>query len=148
MVPRACSSRRSRSRRRSSIVRILPRTSGGNHRWTRWSARSDHRHMDPREARLIRYNGEFSHDVIARASGSWLETVDGRRVLGFTSGQICAKLGHSHPRIVEAVQRALGAAVHLTSGMLSAPVLALAERVAALMPAGLARSMFLSPGGE
>jgi 2,2-dialkylglycine decarboxylase (pyruvate) len=104
--------------------------------------------MDSREARLIRYNGEFSHDVIARASGSWLETADGRRVLDFTSGQICATIGHSHPRIVEAVRRSLVEAVHLNSGLLSEPVLALADRVAELMPAGLDRSMFLSTGGE
>ncbi|GAA4522293.1 aspartate aminotransferase family protein [Actinoallomurus oryzae] len=104
--------------------------------------------MDPRARRLIRYNGEFSSDVIARASGSWLETTDGRRVLDFTSGQICATIGHSHPRIVEAVRRSLTEAVHLNSGLLSEPVLALAERVAALMPAGLDRSMFLSTGGE
>lgn len=104
--------------------------------------------MDPRERHLIRYNGEFSHDVIARASGSWLETSDGRRVLDFTSGQICATIGHSHPRIVEAVRRSLGEAVHLNSGLLSEPVLALAERIAGLMPAGLDRSMFLSTGGE
>jgi 2,2-dialkylglycine decarboxylase (pyruvate) len=104
--------------------------------------------MDPRERRLIRYNGEFSHDVIARASGSWLETADGRRVLDFTSGQICATIGHSHPRIVEAVRRSLGEAVHLNSGLLSEPVLALAERVTGLLPAGLDRAMFLSTGGE
>jgi 2,2-dialkylglycine decarboxylase (pyruvate) len=111
-------------------------------------ARDDHRPMDPRERRLIRYNGEFAHEVIARASGSWLETTDGRRVLDFTSGQICATIGHSHPRIVEAVRHSLTDAVHLNSGMLSEPVLALAERVAGLMPAGLGRSMFLSTGGE
>jgi 2,2-dialkylglycine decarboxylase (pyruvate) len=104
--------------------------------------------MDPRARRLIRYNGEFSSDVIARASGSWMETTDGRRLLDFTSGQICATIGHSHPRIVEAVRRSLTEAVHLNSGLLSEPVLALAERVAALMPAGLDRSMFLSTGGE
>jgi 2,2-dialkylglycine decarboxylase (pyruvate) len=104
--------------------------------------------MDPRERHLIRYNGEFSHHVIARASGSWLETADGRSVLDFTSGQICATIGHSHPRIVEAVRRSLGEAVHLNSGLLSEPVLALAERIAGLMPAGLDRSMFLSTGGE
>jgi 2,2-dialkylglycine decarboxylase (pyruvate) len=104
--------------------------------------------MDPREGRLIRYNGEFAHDVITRAAGSWLETADGRRILDFTSGQICATIGHSHPRIVAAVRRSLDEAVHLNSGMLSEPVLALADRIAGLMPAGLDRSMFLSTGGE
>ena len=44
-------------------------------------------------------------------------------------GQICATIGHSHPRIVEAVRRSLGEAVHLNSGLLSERVLALAERI-------------------
>ncbi len=40
--------------------------------------------------RLIRYGGGFASDLVVRASGSWLETADGRRVLDFTAGQICA----------------------------------------------------------
>jgi 2,2-dialkylglycine decarboxylase (pyruvate) len=112
------------------------------------AGRSDDQRMDPRERRLIRYSGEFAPDVIARASGSWLETVDGRRILDFTSGQICATIGHGHPRIAEAIRRSLGEAIHLNSRLLSEPVLALADRMAGLMPVGLDRSMFLSTGGE
>ncbi|MBC6458484.1 aspartate aminotransferase family protein [Actinomadura sp. HBU206391] len=104
--------------------------------------------MDPRASLLIRPAGEFAPDVIARASGSWLETVDGRRVLDFTSGQICATIGHNHPRIAEAIRRSLDDVSHLNSRLLSEPVLALAERLADLMPAGLDRSLFLSTGGE
>jgi 2,2-dialkylglycine decarboxylase (pyruvate) len=104
--------------------------------------------MDPRRAFLIRPAGEFAPDVITRASGSWLETSDGRRVLDFTSGQICATIGHNHPRMVEAVRRSLDEVIHLNSRLLSEPVLALAERLAGLMPAGLDRSLFLSTGGE
>lgn len=36
--------------------------------------------------------------VIRRAEGCWLETVDGRRLLDFTSGVLVANLGHAHPR--------------------------------------------------
>ncbi|MEV0167243.1 aspartate aminotransferase family protein [Nonomuraea fuscirosea] len=97
---------------------------------------------------LIRYSGEFSPDVIARASGSWLETVDGRRLLDFTSGQICATIGHNHPRIAEAIRRSLDTAIHLNSRFLSPPVLELAERLAGLLPPGLDHSMFVSTGGE
>lgn len=104
--------------------------------------------MDPRAESLIRYSGSFSPDVIARASGSWLETTDGRRVLDFTSGQICATIGHNHPRIVEAIERALRDVVHLNSRMLSPPVLDLAERLVGALPGGLDRAMFLSTGGE
>jgi 2,2-dialkylglycine decarboxylase (pyruvate) len=104
--------------------------------------------MDPRTSLLIRPAGEFAPDMIARASGSWLETLDGRRILDFTSGQICATIGHNHPRIAEAIRRSLSEVSHLNSRLLSEPVLALAERLAGLMPAGLDRSLFLSTGGE
>lgn len=110
--------------------------------------RGDDLRMDPRASSLIRYSGEFPPDVIARASGSWLETVDGRRILDFTSGQICATIGHGHPRIAEAVRSALDTAVHLNSRLLSPPVLELADRLTGLAPDGLDRVMFLSTGGE
>lgn len=53
--------------------------------------------MDPRAQLLIRYAGAFAPDVAASASGSFVETIDGRRLLDFTAGQICATIGHNHP---------------------------------------------------
>jgi acetylornithine/succinyldiaminopimelate/putrescine aminotransferase len=55
--------------------------------------------VDARAGLLIRYGGEFVDGVVARASGSFVETVDGQRVLDFTAGQICATVGHNHPRV-------------------------------------------------
>lgn len=104
--------------------------------------------MDPRTRLIVRAGGEFVPDVIARASGSWLTTTDGRRVLDFTSGQICATIGHSHPDIIEAARRAFDEVAHLNSWMLSEPVLALADRLTRLLPEPLERMMFLSTGGE
>ena len=63
--------------------------------------------MDARSELLIRYGGAFAPDVVASASGSFVETVDGRRVLDFTAGQICATIGHNHPRVVAAIERGL-----------------------------------------
>jgi 2,2-dialkylglycine decarboxylase (pyruvate) len=103
---------------------------------------------DPRERHLVRYLGGFAPFVVARAEGMWLETTDGRRVLDFSSGQICSTLGHRHPRVMAAVREALDTAVHLDSRMLSEPVLALADRLAALAPAPLTRVMPLSTGAE
>src|SRR5581483_173398 len=103
---------------------------------------------DPRERFLIRYAGGFAPFVVERAEGAWLETRDGRRVLDFTSGQICSTLGHGHPRIVEALRRSLDEVVHLNSWMLSEPVLELAERLAALFPPPLDRVMLLNTGSE
>lgn len=103
---------------------------------------------DPRERHLVRYLGRFSPFVVARAEGVWLETTDGRRLLDFSSGQICSTLGHRHPRVMAAVREALDTVVHLDSRMLSEPVLALGERLAALAPDPLTRVMALSTGAE
>lgn len=53
--------------------------------------------MDPRTQLLIRYAGAFAPGVAASASGSFVETTDGRRLLDFTAGQIFATIGHNHP---------------------------------------------------
>jgi 2,2-dialkylglycine decarboxylase (pyruvate) len=103
---------------------------------------------DPRERFLIRYVGSFAPFVVTRAEGAWVETADGRRVLDFTSGQICSTLGHNHPRIVAALHEALEGAIHLNSWMLSEPVLALAERLGGLLPEPLDRVVFLNTGSE
>jgi 2,2-dialkylglycine decarboxylase (pyruvate) len=97
---------------------------------------------------LIRYGGAFWGETVVRASGSYVETESGRRVLDFTAGQICATIGHNHPRVAEAVRRALDEVVHLNSWMISPPVLELAGALLATVPAPLAKAMFLSTGGE
>jgi len=103
---------------------------------------------DERERFLIRYAAGFAPLTVARADGSWIETTDGRRILDFTSGQICSTVGHNHPRIVEAVQRSLDTVVHLNSWMLSEPVLALAERLVATLPEPLDKVIVLNTGSE
>jgi 2,2-dialkylglycine decarboxylase (pyruvate) len=104
--------------------------------------------LDERQRYLIRYARGFAPDVIGRAEGAWLETVDGRRILDFTSGQICSTLGHNHPRIAGAIRQALDEVVHLNSWMLSEPVLALAERLVGLFPEPLDRVVLLNTGSE
>ena len=97
---------------------------------------------------MIRYGGAFFDELIVRAGGSFVETAGGRRVLDFTAGQICATLGHNHPRVGAAIRRALDEVVHLNSWMLSPPVLELADALLATLPSRLERAMFLSTGGE
>jgi 2,2-dialkylglycine decarboxylase (pyruvate) len=104
--------------------------------------------MDHRTDRLIRYAGAFAPHVVASASGSFVETVDGRRILDFTAGQICATIGHNHPRVVAAIEEACGSVLHLNAWTLSEPVLALADRLVGTLPKRLERAMFLSTGGE
>ena len=95
---------------------------------------------------LVRYGAEFAPVVIERAQGSYVYDSQGRAILDFTSGQMSAILGHSHPEIVETVRKAVGELDHLFSGMLSRPVVALAERLSQL--SGLDRALLLSTGAE
>src|SRR3954463_3013181 len=103
---------------------------------------------DPSARQLIRYGGAFFDELIVRASGSFVETAAGRRILDFTAGQICATLGHNHPRVGAAIRQALDEVVHLNSWMLSPPGLGLTDALLATVPPPLERAMFLSTGGE
>ncbi len=96
---------------------------------------------------LLRYGGNFVPFVPTRAEGAFLYDAGGRRVLDFTSGQMSAILGHSHPEIVATVRETIGRLDHLFSSMLSEPVVDLAEALARLVP-DLPRVMLLSTGGE
>jgi 2,2-dialkylglycine decarboxylase (pyruvate) len=102
------------------------------------------------ERHLVRYAGPgvFTPEIIDRAAGSFLFTEDGRRILDFTSGQMSAILGHSHPEIVATVQRQVATLDHLFSGMLSRPVVNLARRLADTLPAPLQKVLLLTTGAE
>ncbi|PXW23116.1 aspartate aminotransferase family protein [Paraburkholderia caballeronis] len=97
---------------------------------------------------LIRYGGTFAPMIIERAQGSFVYDADGRAILDFTSGQMSAVLGHSHPEIVSVVNEYAGKLDHLFSGMLSRPVVDLATRLADITPDGLDRALLLSTGAE
>jgi 2,2-dialkylglycine decarboxylase (pyruvate) len=97
---------------------------------------------------LVRYGHHFQPAVIERASGAFMTTVDGRRLLDFASGQMSTILGHSHPEITAVVREQAGSLVHLYSQLLSRPVIDLAEKLAEIAPGALERSLLLSTGGE
>ena len=75
-------------------------------------------------------------------------TEDGRELLDFTSGQMSAILGHSHPEITATVTRQVAQLDHLYSGFLSRPVIDLAERLIATLPAELDKVLVLTTGAE
>ncbi|NBH05426.1 aspartate aminotransferase family protein [Amycolatopsis sp. SID8362] len=103
---------------------------------------------DDADRHLVRYGGAFTREIIDRAEGSFVFTEDGRRILDFTSGQMSAILGHSHPEIVETVRRQAAKLDHLFSGMLSRPVVDLARRLAGTLPDPLEKALLLTTGAE
>jgi 2,2-dialkylglycine decarboxylase (pyruvate) len=97
---------------------------------------------------LVRYGHDFQDAIVSHAQGSFMTTLDGRRLLDFASGQMSAILGHSHPEITAVIAKQAGELVHLYSQLLSRPVIELAELLARIAPGNLSRVLLLSTGGE
>ncbi len=129
-----------RARLRSACRRNGPRRSRGHRRRrrrARWAIAGGRigrcrtsADLERATRHLMRYGATFSPFVAERASGAFVEDAAGRAVLDFTSGQMSSILGHSHPEIVAVVSEMIGRLDHLFSGMLSRPVIDLAEVLA------------------
>lgn len=84
--------------------------------------------------------------VIARALGSWLEDVDGRRYLDGNASWWTSLLGHNHPRLVAALRQQSEIFCHVAfGGITHEPAVRLAERLAARAP-GLPHVFFSDNG--
>jgi 2,2-dialkylglycine decarboxylase (pyruvate) len=112
------------------------------------SSNDDPKFWQQARQHLVRYGGTFEPLIIERAQGCFVYDADGRGILDFTSGQMSALLGHSHPDIVAVVTEQIRSLDHLFSGMLSRPVVALAAEIARHAPPGLERCLLLSTGAE
>ena len=56
--------------------------------------------------------------VVERASGSWVETIDGARYLDYTCGIGVTNTGHAHPRVVAAISEQAARGIHLQQNIL------------------------------
>jgi len=97
---------------------------------------------------LVRYGQGEINKLYTSAKGATVRDDEGREILDFTSGQMCATLGHSHPAIVKAIQAGVVDAVHMFSGMIPEPVARLAKKIADWLPDQLNKSIFVSTGSE
>ena len=98
---------------------------------------------------MVRYGGDTFPNLFRSAKGCIVVDDTGREILDFTSGQMCATIGHNHPAIVQAVQEAGEKAYHMFSGMIPEVVAQLAETMAKdWMPKGLSKSIFINTGSE
>lgn len=104
-----------------------------------WSAADRH---------LVRYGASFVPRIITAAKGCHVYDENGAAILDFTSGQMSAVLGHSHPDVVACVSESMRTLDHLYSGMLSRPVVDFARALAATLPAGLDKTLLLTTGAE
>ncbi len=81
---------------------------------------------------LLHYGRDFVREFIDRASGSYLYTTEGRAIIDFSSGQMCATLGHNHDAMTGAMQRSAETVIHLDSTMLSPSIAHLAKALCEL----------------
>ena len=93
--------------------------------------------------------GNYTWLPIDRGEGSWLITTDGRRVLDLTCGIAVTPVGHSHPKVVQAVQQQAAKLMHISGGVAKyEPNIALAEMLADILPDGMDTFVFQNSGAE
>jgi 4-aminobutyrate aminotransferase len=89
--------------------------------------------------------------IVERASGSWVETVDGARYLDYTCGIGVTNTGHAHPRVVAAISEQAARGIHLQQNILyHQPGLELHRRLPQRFPnprPGVDYGLFLSNSG-
>jgi 4-aminobutyrate aminotransferase/(S)-3-amino-2-methylpropionate transaminase len=88
--------------------------------------------------------------VVAEAHGATLTDVDGNSFVDFTGGVGVLNAGHTHPRIVEAVQEQAAKFLHTDFTIVPYEVyVTLAERLLAVSPfSGHAKAAFFNSGAE
>ena len=88
--------------------------------------------------------------VIAEAHAATLTDVDGNTFVDFTGGVGCLNVGHSHPRIVDAVQEQVARFTHTDFTIVPYEnYVALAERLSRAAPiSGEVRAAFFNSGAE
>src|SRR4051812_17259069 len=91
--------------------------------------------------------GALSQVVIDRAEGSWLYSGD-RRILDFSSGLINVNLGHSHPKVVRAIQEQAARLCYVTPSFGEEQRAELARLLAEVTPGDLTKTLFTTGGSE
>ena len=86
--------------------------------------------------------------VMKRGNGAVVEDVDGNQFLDFAAGIAVTATGHSHPRVVKAIQDQAGEFLHMSgTDFYYEGMVRLAERLAALTPGGVPRRVYFGNSG-
>ena len=90
----------------------------------------------------------FPVPILERGSGSIVVDVNGKEYIDFNSGQMCAALGHNHPRITAALQESCETLIHSGNTILNVKEVELAKRLGEIVPRPLKKSTFLGSGSD
>jgi acetylornithine/succinyldiaminopimelate/putrescine aminotransferase len=88
--------------------------------------------------------------VIERAEGCFLRTPRGRNILDFVSGIAVSNVGHDCPEVLQAIAAQVERHLHVTvyGEMVQEAQVALAKRLAEIVPGDLSMTFFCSSGAE
>ncbi|HYM67528.1 MAG TPA: acetyl ornithine aminotransferase family protein [Patescibacteria group bacterium] len=88
--------------------------------------------------------------VMERGAGCWVTDVDGNTFLDFTAGIAVATTGHSHPKVVAAIQEQAARFLHMSgTDFYYSSEIELAERLqAGMLPGTAAKVFFTNSGAE
>jgi acetylornithine aminotransferase/acetylornithine/N-succinyldiaminopimelate aminotransferase len=84
--------------------------------------------------------------AFARGEGVYLWDTAGTRYLDFLSGIAVMSVGHSHPKVVEAIRAQAGTLAHVSNLFYTEPQVLLAQRLHELL--GFGRAFFANSGAE
>ncbi len=85
--------------------------------------------------------------VLVRGEGCWVWDADGRRYLDLLGGIATSTLGHAHPLLVSTVTAQLATLGHVSNFFATAPQVALAERLLAVLDAPAGSAVFFCNSG-
>ncbi|MBF0505746.1 MAG: aspartate aminotransferase family protein [Nitrospirae bacterium] len=86
--------------------------------------------------------------AVKKASGIYLDDIDGNRYMDFTSGLATTNTGHNHPAVVEAIRDQAGDLIHSGCMFYHKRLAELAQMLKKIMPPGLDMFFFSNSGAE
>src|SRR5919106_147869 len=85
---------------------------------------------------------------VAGAEGCWFWTPEGKRYLDFNSQLMCVNIGHSHPRVVKAIQEQASTLAYANPFMATEPRARLGAKLAEIAPGDIDTFFFTNGGAE
>ncbi|WP_083630139.1 aspartate aminotransferase family protein [Sulfobacillus thermosulfidooxidans] len=86
--------------------------------------------------------------TIVRGQDRYVYGANGERYLDFFGGILTVSVGHSHPKVVQAIVEQAQQFLHTSTLYLTKPMVDLAERLAQITPGPLSQSFFTTSGTE
>jgi taurine---2-oxoglutarate transaminase len=85
---------------------------------------------------------------VARAKGVYFWTPEGKRYLDFNSQLMCTNIGHSHPKVVKAIQEQAEVLAYANPFMATEPRARLGAKLATITPGDIETFFFTNGGAE